>query len=102
MRNIRIQGTNGLTKENYIEFINQCYQAWQFVPVKDVDLIVEYQINDNDCALVSNSNKYVWGMHGDNISIYDMMDFAEKELHCEHYIIARIQDSNIRDFGVIK
>lgn len=101
-RNIIVQGNNCLTKENYIDFINQCYQAWQFVPVKKVDLIIEYQSDFEERTLRNTYEEYIWGMHGDEPSIDETCEFAETQLHVKKYIIARFRDGILKDFEVIK
>lgn len=101
-RDITVQGNNCLTRENYIDFIEQCYQAWQWVPVKNVDLIIEYQVNFKDWFLRNTFMEYIWGMHGDEPTIDETRNFAETQLHVEKYIIARFRDGILKDFEVIK
>ena len=101
-RNILIYGCEKLTTDDYINFIEQCYKYWQNLPVKDVDLIIEYQDDFEMPTLCNTSDNWIWGMYDIGGSIDDIAHYAETELQCKHYILARIRDSIIRDFGVIK
>ena len=102
IRNILVQGNNCLSKENYIDFIEQCYQAWQCMPVKNVDLIIEYQTNFEEWTLRNTNKEYIWGMEDDKPSIDETCNFAETQLHVKNYIIARFRDGKLKDFEVIK
>lgn len=101
-RDILVQGNNCLSKENYIDFIEQCYQAWQCVPVKNADLIIEYQADHKECTLRNTNEEYLWGMEDDKPSIYDTCEFAETQLHVKNYIIARFRGGILKDFLVMK
>lgn len=101
-RNIIVQGNNCLTKENYIDFIKQCYQAWQWVLVMDVDLIIEYRADFEKWTLTNTYMEYIWGMRGDEPTIDETCNFAETQLHVEKYIVARFRDGILKDFEVIK
>ena len=103
-RYILIQGSNCLSKENYIEFIKQCYNAWQCTPVKNVDLIIEYQREalDNSLTLKNTEKEWVYGIPYENMSIDEICNFVESELHCDNYLIARIRNRKVINFCMIK
>ena len=101
-RDILVQGNNCLTRENYIDFIEQCYQAWQCVPVKNVDLIIEYLADYEEWTLRNTNEEYLWGMADNEPTIDETCNFAETQLHIKKYIIARFRDGILKDFGVIK
>lgn len=101
-RDILVQGNDCLTRENYIDFIEQCYQAWQCIPVKNVDLIIEYQADFEEWFLRNTDKEYIWGMQDDNPSIDETCNYAETQLHVKNYIIARFRDGILKDFCVIK
>ena len=94
-RNIIVSNSHGsLTYDDYVQFAIECYNCWNCLVVKNVDLIIEYEIDDK--STLRNTNKHwIYGMLAENYSCLEIYTFAEEILKCKNYIVARIRDGKI-------
>lgn len=94
-RNIIVSNVHGLlTYDDYVRFAIECYRYWNCLDVKNVDLIVEYEI-DNKNTLRNTNKQWIYGMLEENSTFEQTSKFAEETLKCKNYIVARIRGRKI-------
>jgi len=94
-RNIIVCGCEQLTTDDYLQFIQKCYKAWEIFPVKDVDLIVEYQSGFKSPMLINTETELLYSMELCGMGNDYICQFAETQLGCINYIVANIRNGNI-------
>lgn len=102
-RDILVQDNDCLTRENYIDFIEQCYEAWAQCPVTNVTLIIEYRDNFDLPILWNTQDEYIWGVSSE-MTVSKIKKFVNSclHMHCANYIIATICNKTVIDYKIIK
>lgn len=101
-RNIIVSSCLKLSIEDKIQFIEKCYKAWAVFPVKDVDLVVETKFELGARTLQNTNEEKIYGMIENNIPVKNICIFVRNELHCAHYLIARIRNGKVKELYHIK
>lgn len=101
-RDIIVYGSEELSTADYIKFAKKCFEAWNAMPVKDIDLIVEFQSGFKSPTLRNTPYEWIYGMAPCSNSFEKICKFAETELHCLNYIVAKIRNGEVVNIEIKK